>query len=127
LTFDGEAFAEEYMLADVEVDWDLPTGYGVRASHQTDGVTDDLLVCIPLPGTKRYRVSMLMPEELSTKGAASDGIAHGLEGGAAPQLHHIAGPRCFGSVTARSTATASDGCSSPETLRTSTRRPACRA
>jgi len=43
LTFDGDAFAEEYMLADVEVDWDLPTGYGVRASHQTDGVTDDLL------------------------------------------------------------------------------------
>lgn len=66
LTFDGDAFAEEYMLADVEVDWDLPTGYGVRASHQTDGVTDDLLVCIPLPGTKRYRVSMLVPEELST-------------------------------------------------------------
>jgi len=89
LTFDGDAFAEEYMLADVEVDWDLPTGYGVRASHQTDGVTDDLLVWIPLPGTKRYRVSMLVPEELSTKGAASDGIAHGLEGGAAPQLHHI--------------------------------------
>ena len=89
LTFDGDAFAEEYMLADVEVDWDLPTGYGVRASHQTDGVTDDLLVCIPLPGTKHHRVSMLVPEELSTKGAASDGIAHGLEGGAAPQLHHI--------------------------------------
>jgi len=45
------------MLADVEVDWDLPTGYGVRASHQTDGVTDDLLVGVPLPGPKRYRLS----------------------------------------------------------------------
>ncbi|MDQ2723339.1 MAG: FAD-dependent monooxygenase [Actinomycetota bacterium] len=89
LTFDGDAFAEEYMLADVEVDWDMPTGYGIRASHQTDGVTDDVLVCIPLPGTKRYRISMLVPDELSTKGTAADGIAHGLEGGAAPQLHHI--------------------------------------
>ena len=89
LSFAGDAFPEEYMLADVEVDWDMPTGYGLRASHQTDGVTDDLLVCIPLPGTKRYRMSMLVPDELATAAVGGDEIAHGLEGGRAPELRHI--------------------------------------
>ena len=90
LTFEGDAFPEEYMLADVEVDWDLPPGYGVRASHQTEeGTTDDLLVCIPLPGRNRYRVSMLVPDELATPEAGPGEVAHGLEGGPAPRLHHI--------------------------------------
>ncbi len=90
LTFEGDAFPEEYMLADVEVDWDLPPGYGVRASHQTeDGTTDDLLVCIPLPGRNRYRVSMLVPDELATPKAGPGEVAHGLEGGPTPELHHI--------------------------------------
>ncbi len=57
----GMTFEEQYMLGDVEVDWSLPSGYGIRAMHQTDGKTDDLLVCIPLPGDKRYRMSMLCP------------------------------------------------------------------
>ena len=75
LTFEGAAFEEQYMLGDVEVDWSMPAGYGVRAMHQTDGVTDDLLVCIPLPGEidapragargTRYRMSMLVPDELA--------------------------------------------------------------
>ena len=38
LSFEGDAFPEEYMLADVEVDWTMPAGYGVRATHQADGV-----------------------------------------------------------------------------------------
>jgi 2-polyprenyl-6-methoxyphenol hydroxylase-like FAD-dependent oxidoreductase len=76
LTFEGAAFEEQYMLGDVEVDWSVPRGYGIRSMHQTDGKTDDLLVCIPLPGGRgRYRMSMLVPDELS----ASD----------TPQLHHI--------------------------------------
>ena len=65
LAFAGDAFPEEYMLGDVEVDWSLPAGYGVRSMHQTDGRTD-ALVCIPLPGIGRYRMSMLVPEELAT-------------------------------------------------------------
>ncbi|WP_111766121.1 FAD-dependent monooxygenase [Nakamurella deserti] len=88
LSFDGAAFAEEYMLADVEVDWDLPTGYGVRSLRRTDGSVDDILVGIPLPGHKRYRMSMLVPDELRTA-PADGGLAHGLEGGRAPELHHI--------------------------------------
>ena len=98
LTFEGAAFEEQYMLGDVEVDWSIPPGYGVRAMHQTDGKTDDLLVCIPLPQTdalrasahrrrSRYRMSMLVPDELSA--ASTTGVAHGFEGGRKPELHHI--------------------------------------
>ncbi|MFE1941215.1 FAD-dependent monooxygenase [Streptomyces massasporeus] len=92
LTFEGGAFPEEYMLADVEVDWNLPEGYGVRSLHHgADGRIDDALVCIPLPGERRYRMSMLVPPELSTKAenAAPGETAHGLEGGRAPRLEHI--------------------------------------
>ncbi|KUI25913.1 FAD-dependent monooxygenase [Mycobacterium sp. GA-2829] len=87
LTFEGAAFEEQYMLGDVEVDWTQPPGYAIRSMHQTDGVTDDVLVCIPLPGRNRYRMSMLVPDELST--AAHGGVEHGFEGGRAPELSHI--------------------------------------
>jgi pentachlorophenol monooxygenase len=75
LTFEGAAFEERYMLGDVEVGWSAPRGYGVRSMHQTNGKTDDLLVCIPLPGRGRYRMSMLVPDELGDDDT--------------PQLHHI--------------------------------------
>ncbi|MCM1968255.1 MULTISPECIES: FAD-dependent monooxygenase [unclassified Streptomyces] len=102
LSYEGGAFAEEYMLADVVSDWDLPEGYGLRSMHQgVDGATDDVLVCIPLPGRGRYRMSMLVPPELSARPAggpaagsaggpgAGDGVLHGLEGGRVPELSHI--------------------------------------
>ena len=88
LTFEGGAFEEQYMLGDVEVDWSMPRGYGIRAMHQTDGKTDDLLVCIPLPGRGRYRMSMLVPDDLLGSSPA-DGIAHGFEGERKPELHHM--------------------------------------
>ncbi|MEU5209976.1 FAD-dependent monooxygenase [Streptomyces sp. NPDC020742] len=95
LRFEGGAFAEEYMLADVEADWNLPHGYGVRSLHLADdGSTDDLLVCIPLPGAGRYRMSMLVPPALSPQvtgdqPAPGDGVAHGLEGSRTPELADI--------------------------------------
>ncbi|SMQ20713.1 2-polyprenyl-6-methoxyphenol hydroxylase [Streptomyces sp. Ag82_O1-12] len=92
LTFEGGAFPEEYMLADVEVDWNLPEGHAVRSMHHgADGRIDDALVCIPLPGERRYRMSMQVPPELSTKAEnpAPGETAHGLEGGRAPRLEHI--------------------------------------
>ncbi|MFJ3877599.1 FAD-dependent monooxygenase [Streptomyces sp. NPDC090077] len=90
LAFGGGAFAEQYMLADVRVDWDLPYGYGVRSTHLgPDGKPDDLLVCIPLPGPGRYRMSMLVPPELSSPALSPDGTAHGLEGGRAPEPEHV--------------------------------------
>lgn len=90
LTFEGDAFAEGYMLGDVEVDWSLPSGYGIRISHTADdGSQDGILVAIPLPGRRRYRMSMLVPPELSAPDAGADGIAHGFSGGATPELRHI--------------------------------------
>ncbi|MER7754401.1 FAD-dependent monooxygenase [Kitasatospora sp. NPDC097643] len=91
IAFDGDAFPEQYMLGDVEVDWDLPPGYGIRAAHRSaDGTTDDQLVCIPLPGRGRYRVSMRVPPELATAPAGPGRVAHGLDTGArAPELRHI--------------------------------------
>lgn len=87
LTFEGAAFDEQYMLGDVEVDWSLPPGYAIRAMNQTDGTTNDLLVCIPLPGRGRYRMSMLVPPDLATD--ASGGVQHRFESGTKPQLSHI--------------------------------------
>ncbi|MFD7099743.1 FAD-dependent monooxygenase, partial [Streptomyces xanthophaeus] len=99
LSYEGGAFPEEYMLADVEVDWDLPHGYAVRSVHRdASGAVDDVLVCIPLPGRARYRMSMLVPPGLSAQAvpdapapdaAPSDGIAHGLQSGRAPGLPEI--------------------------------------
>ncbi|MFG2987839.1 FAD-dependent monooxygenase [Streptomyces sp. NPDC048257] len=95
LGFEGGAFAEEYMLADVRVDWDLPSGYALRCMHQNgDGAVDDLLVCIPLPGRGRYRMSMMVPPELSTARqavgeTAADGITHGLQNGRGPGLADV--------------------------------------
>ena len=65
LEFEGGRFAEEYMLGDVEVSWSFPAGFAIRATHVSDGSTDDVLVCIPLPGSGRYRISTLVPPELA--------------------------------------------------------------
>jgi 2-polyprenyl-6-methoxyphenol hydroxylase-like FAD-dependent oxidoreductase len=89
LAFEGGALAAEYMLGDVEVDWAVPPGFSVRATHETDGRVDDLLVAIPLPGRHRYRLSMLAPPELATRSAADDDVAHGFEGGRRPELAHL--------------------------------------
>ncbi|MEJ2864106.1 FAD-dependent monooxygenase [Actinomycetospora flava] len=87
LQFEGDAFDEEYMLGDVVLDWAMPAGYGVRCTRAQPDGPDDILVAIPLPGAGRYRVSMLAPPELSTR--AAGGVAHGFEGGHAPELHHL--------------------------------------
>jgi pentachlorophenol monooxygenase len=85
LGFEGERFEEEYMLGDVEVGWSLPAGFVIRAMHVTDEEPDDLLVCVPLPGTGRYRMSAFVPPELS-----GSGTDHGFATDTAtPRLEHI--------------------------------------
>ena len=131
LTFEGAAFEERYMLGDVEVGWSMPRGYGIRSMHQTDGKTDDLLVCIPLPGRGRYRMSMLVPDELSDgRHRRSCTTSRRCSTGCPPSRRPRAtcdGRRSSGSATASSTPTAGAGCSSRATPRTSTRPPARRA
>ncbi|WP_406064832.1 FAD-dependent monooxygenase [Streptomyces sp. NBC_01077] len=108
LSYEGGAFPASYMLGDVvaESDWDLPEGYGLRSEHRAaDGSLDDVLVCIPLPGAGRYRMSMNVPTDLAEPAQAAqpaetaprrapampppDGLAHGLEGGHGPDLSHL--------------------------------------
>lgn len=93
LSYEGGAFPEEFMLADVEVDWDLPHEYAVRSMHRNaEGAIDDVLVCIPLPGRSRYRLSMLVPPELSAAQqaeAVTGGVVHGLQSGRAPGLPDV--------------------------------------
>ena len=84
LTFEGGAFTDEYALGDVEIDWDMPRGYAIRVNKG-----DDLLVAIPLPGTQRYRVSMIAPPHLRTRPPAEGEIAHGFEGDRTPQLSDL--------------------------------------
>lgn len=153
LSFEGGAFPEEFMLADVETDWDLPDGYGLRSLHRSaDGATDDLLVCIPLPGgsgARRYRMSMLVPPELSARrgGPRPPGATASRTEWRAPAARSCptcrpsstdwlpgrppcrtcAGPPSSASATGSSTGTATTGSSSRETPRTSTRPPAPRA
>ncbi|MFJ9823198.1 FAD-dependent monooxygenase [Streptomyces sp. NPDC101160] len=106
LAFEGGSFPEEFMLGDVEVDWDLPPGYAVRSTRRgAAGRPDEVLVGIPLPGRRRYRMSMTVPPELSasrraelaTAGgtermtdAVADEVTHGLDSGdGAPSLSDI--------------------------------------
>ncbi|MET9603496.1 FAD-dependent monooxygenase [Streptomyces sp. NPDC006512] len=95
LAFEGGAFPEEYMLADVRIGWDLPYGYAVRSMHRdAEGRVDGTLVCIPLPGPGRYRVSMNVPPGLAAPrdgDGGGDGVAHGLQAGRSPELTHVQG------------------------------------
>jgi len=88
VSFDGDAFPEEYMLADVELGWSLPAGYGIRSMTTSDGATTDLMVCIPLPGRGRYRVSSFVAPDLATP-PSERGIAHRMEAEHRPTLAHI--------------------------------------
>ena len=88
LSFEGDRYAEQYMLGDVEVDWKMPYGFSCRFLHVADGKTDDLLVCIPLPERNRYRMSMLAPPEF--RRPQQKQVAHGLlTNGPKPTLAHI--------------------------------------
>ncbi len=90
IAFSGDAFPEQYMLADVEVDWSQPAGYAIRSNRVVEGGADDLMVCIPLPGDRRYRISSLVDPELAQDPLRrKDTVAHGLQEGPKPELRHI--------------------------------------
>lgn len=98
LTFEGDAFPDAYLIGDVELDWSLPRGYAIRSMHQTDGKTDELLVCVPLPGHKRYRISMRAPSNpddadtgIAAGNGSADGVQHGVQHGRAPELADLQG------------------------------------
>ncbi|MFE5178464.1 FAD-dependent monooxygenase [Streptomyces sp. NPDC056634] len=91
MAFEGDAFPEQYMIGDVEVDWELPAGYSMRAVHlDANGEMDDMLVCIPMPGVRRYWLSMLRPRAHAAGedgSSAPDGLTLGE--GQGPDLGQI--------------------------------------
>ncbi|MFE0642662.1 FAD-dependent monooxygenase [Streptomyces sp. NPDC058877] len=91
LSYRGGALPEEYVLGDVVADWELPHDYGIRSSRRApDGSIGDVLVCVPLPGAGRYRMSMNLPKgSPAPQGADPEGVAHGPEAGRAPGLAEL--------------------------------------
>jgi 2-polyprenyl-6-methoxyphenol hydroxylase-like FAD-dependent oxidoreductase len=93
LTFEGDALPEQYMIGDVEVDWELPAGYSMRSVKlDANGEVDDMLVCIPMPGVRRYWLSMLHPHtqaEGEDGPSTPDGTVLGLDDGQGLDLGQI--------------------------------------
>ena len=74
LTFTGGLgrFPQLFMLADVDVDWDMPDGHLLRFIHETDGQVDNMLVGVPLRGASRYRLATLAPPRYFAQTAGKD-------------------------------------------------------
>lgn len=63
IDFPGDSLGMDFMLGDVEIDWDVPRGLSVFAIVPKQDAAPDFLVVIPLPERNRYRVSMLAAGE----------------------------------------------------------------
>jgi 2-polyprenyl-6-methoxyphenol hydroxylase-like FAD-dependent oxidoreductase/heme-degrading monooxygenase HmoA len=74
LTFTGGLgrFPQLFMLADVDVDWEMPDGHLLRFLHETDGRMDGMLVCVPLRGESRYRIATLAPPRFFAQTGGQD-------------------------------------------------------
>ncbi|GAB3279413.1 FAD-dependent oxidoreductase [Larkinella harenae] len=76
IDFEGETFPYAFMLGDVQIDWQLPSGYSYQSIYPGDQAAPEFFVAIPLPEPHRYRVSMLATPELISDEAGTD---HGLQ------------------------------------------------
>lgn len=57
--FSGDRLAEEFMLADAEIDGPMEHGMPYRFLRKDGERIENMLVCIPLPGRRRFRLSTL--------------------------------------------------------------------
>lgn len=57
--FSGDRLAEEFMLADAEIDGPMEHGMPYRFLKMDGERIENMLVCIPLPGKCRYRLSTI--------------------------------------------------------------------
>src|SRR5215472_12855237 len=67
IPFDGEALAEDFMLADVAIDWDRP----IDETHVFFSPAG-ILAALPLPGERRYRLVVDLPERLPPEPVLKD-------------------------------------------------------
>lgn len=74
LAFEGGKYPQTFVLADVEVDWDLPRGRAYRFLHSSDATLPSLVV-IPIHGSvSRYRLSTIKPEQPGNDREASPSL-----------------------------------------------------
>lgn len=59
ISFEGDRLADEFMLADAELDGPMEHGMPYRFLKRDGDRVEDMLVCIPLPGGRRFRLSTL--------------------------------------------------------------------
>lgn len=73
LGFDGGRYPQTFVLADVDVDWDLPRGPAYRFIHSAAGDRPAAtLVAIPVAGSpRRYRLSRALPDGAEEAEAAA--------------------------------------------------------
>jgi 2-polyprenyl-6-methoxyphenol hydroxylase-like FAD-dependent oxidoreductase len=65
LPFEGEHYANVFLLADVELDWQLPRGYGYKLAKFENDTMQGGGAAIPVPGNpRRYRLSTIAPKEM---------------------------------------------------------------
>jgi 2-polyprenyl-6-methoxyphenol hydroxylase-like FAD-dependent oxidoreductase len=64
LSFEGERYPQTFALADVDVDWTLPRGPMYRFEKTDPKHANTSAAAVPIRGsTRRYRLSMIVPEE----------------------------------------------------------------
>jgi 2-polyprenyl-6-methoxyphenol hydroxylase-like FAD-dependent oxidoreductase len=74
LPFEGEHYENVFLLADVELDWQLPRGYGYKLARFENDTMQGAGAAIPVPGNpRRYRLSTgapdaMIPPELTRQG-----------------------------------------------------------
>jgi 2-polyprenyl-6-methoxyphenol hydroxylase-like FAD-dependent oxidoreductase len=78
--FEGEHYEQVFLLADVELDWQLPRGFGYKLARLEDGQIRAGGACIPVPGNpRRYRFSTIAPESMIPKELLAPGQpTHGI-------------------------------------------------
>ena len=65
LAFEGEHYANVFLLADVELDWPLQRGYGYKLARFENDAMQGGGAAIPVPGNpRRYRLSTIAPEAM---------------------------------------------------------------
>ena len=79
LEFSGAKYPQTFVLADVEIDWDLARGMAYRFNH-SGTMASQSLAAIPIHGSaSRYRLSTVMPDSAVANAADDNGAAPDLE------------------------------------------------
>jgi 2-polyprenyl-6-methoxyphenol hydroxylase-like FAD-dependent oxidoreductase len=78
LSFEGDHYANVFLLADVDLDWPLRRGYGYKLARFENDAMQGGGAAIPVPGNpRRYRLSTIAPDAMIPPELAQQGT-HGI-------------------------------------------------